>query len=185
MEDREIVALFCQRDQRALAETADKVAGYCFAIANNILADAEDARECVNDAYLAAWNAIPPHQPEHLAAFVGKLTRRIAINRLRQRLAARRGSGETEMVLDELVECLVGGETVEEQVAATELAEAINRFLRELPAIQRNVFICRYWYMEPIESIVLQFGFTPAKVKSMLFRTRQKLQNYLKKEALI
>ena len=185
MEDREIVELYWQRDQRALAETAESVEAYCFSIANNILMDPEDARECVNDAYLAAWNAIPPHRPERLAPFVGKLTRRIAVNRLEQRLAARRGGGETALALEELGDCISGGEGIEENVEAAELSAAINRFLRRLPSAQRDVFICRYWYLDPIESISLQFGFTPSKVKSMLFRTRQKLQKYLKKEELL
>lgn len=93
MEDREIVELYWQRDERALAETASRLGGYCLTIARSVLGNEEDARECVNDAYLAAWNSIPPHRPERLAPFVGKLTRRIAINALEKRDAAKRGGG--------------------------------------------------------------------------------------------
>ncbi len=82
MEDQEIVALYWQRNEQALAETAARLDDYCLAIARSILGDEEDARECVNDTYLATWNAIPPHRPEKLAPFVGKLARRIAINAL-------------------------------------------------------------------------------------------------------
>ena len=185
MEDREIVELYWRRDQRAVAETQKRVGAYCFAIANQILLDPEDARECVNDAYLAAWNAIPPHRPERLAPFVGKLTRRIAVNRLEQRLAAKRGGGEGALALEELGECVSGGDGAEAQAEAAELSAAVNRLLHSLPKTQRDVFICRYWYMDSVESIALQFGFSPSKVKSMLFRTRKRLQRYLKKEGLL
>ena len=185
MEDQEIMELFRRRDQRAIAETAERVGAYCFSIARGILGDEEDARECVNDAYLAAWNAIPPHRPERLAPFVGKLTRRIAVNRLEERLAAKRGAGENALALEELGDCLPGGEGAESGVELAELSAAINCFLHGLPEIQRDVFICRYWYLDPIETICLQFGFSPSKVKSMLFRTRRRLQKYLKKEELL
>ena len=110
MEDKDIVSLFWRRDEQALAETAARLDGYCLAIARGVLGDEEDARECVNDAYLAAWNAIPPHRPENLAPFLGKLTRRIAVNALEKRDAAKRGGGQGDAVLEELAECLPGGE---------------------------------------------------------------------------
>lgn len=185
MEDREIIELYWQRDERAVAETAASVESYCLAIAGRILTDPEDARECVNDAYLAAWNAIPPHRPERLATFVGKLTRRIAVNRLEQRMAARRGGGEVPVALEELAECIPGGENAEADTEAAELSVAVDRFIRGLPKMQRDVFVCRYWHLDSIADIAAQFGYSRSKVKSMLHRTRGQLRRYLEKEELL
>jgi RNA polymerase sigma-70 factor (ECF subfamily) len=185
MEDSEIVALYWQRSDRAIEETADKLGDYCFTVAHRILGDPEDARECVNDAYLAAWNAIPPHRPERLATFVGKITRRIALNRLAQRRTAKRQGGELPLALEELAECVGTGNGAEDQVEATELAAAVNRFLRALPKDRRHVFICRYWHLDPVGDIARQFGWSESKVKSMLRRTRGQLRKYLEKEELL
>lgn len=133
MEDRDIVELYWRRDERALAETASRLDDYCLSIARSVLGDGEDARECVNDAYLAAWNAIPPHRPENLAPFVGKLTRRIAVNALEKRDAVKRGGGQGEVVLEELAECLPSGESVESRVESAKLERALRRFVGTLP----------------------------------------------------
>lgn len=185
MEDQDIVELYWRRDERALTETAARLDGYCLAIARSVLGDEEDARECVNDAYLAAWNAIPPHQPERLAPFVGKLTRRIAINALEKREAAKRGSGQGAAVLEELAECLPSGECVESRVEEAELEQALRRFVALLPLQTRQIFICRYWYMDSITDICQRFGWTESRTKTQLYRTRQKLRRYLEKEELL
>lgn len=185
MEDREIVALYWQRSDRAVAETADKLGEYCFTIANRILGDREDAQECVNDTYLAVWNAIPPHRPEHLAPFVGKIARRIAVNRLAARRAAKRQGEETALALEELAECIGDRGAVEEDAEAAELSDAVNRFLRGLPERQRSVFVLRYWYLDSIADIAAQYGWSESKVKSMLHRIRGRLRKYLEKEGLL
>jgi len=185
MEDREIVALYWRRSDRAITETETKLGSYCFAIANRILSDPEDARECVNDTYLAVWNAIPPHRPEHLAPFVGKITRRIAVNRLASRCATKRQGEETALALEELAECIPDRGAVEEDVEAAELSAALNRFIRGLPKKQRDVFVCRYWYVDSVADIALRFGYSQSKVKSMLHRTRGQLRKYLDKEGLL
>ena len=185
MEDKDIVALFWRRDEQALAETAARLDGYCLAIARGVLGDEEDARECVNDAYLAAWNAIPPHRPENLAPFLGKLTRRIAINALEKRDAAKRGGGQGDAVLEELAECLPDRENVESRVESAELERALRRFVNDLPPQTRQVFVCRYWHMDPIDDICRRFGWSESRVKTVLWRTRQKLRRYLEKEELL
>ena len=81
MEDSQIVELYWTRSERAIDETATKYGKYCYSIANNILANAEDARESVNDTYLGAWNSMPPHRPAVLSSFLGKITRRISIKK--------------------------------------------------------------------------------------------------------
>lgn len=184
MDDPQIVALYWERDEKAIQETARKYGRYCYAIAYGILHDAADAEESVNDTYLDAWNSMPPHRPSVLATFLGKITRRISIDRFRRYHAAKRGGGEMTVVLGELEECIPGGGDVEQAVEQQLLAEVINAFVKTLPRTEQGVFLCRYWYMDSVENIAKQFGFSQSKVKSMLHRTRAKLREQLIKEDL-
>ncbi|MCE5235356.1 MAG: RNA polymerase sigma factor [Clostridiaceae bacterium] len=185
MEDGDIVALYWARSESAIFETAAKYGGYCRAIAYNILFNAEDAEESVNDAYMAAWNSMPPHRPSILSAFLGKLTRRIAIDRWRRRGAEKRGGGEMAFALDELAECIPSGHDVEREILSAELEEAVRAFVKTLPGTERWVFIGRYWFLKPISELGGKFGFCESKVKSMLYRTRKKLMLYLRKEGVL
>jgi len=185
MDDKMIVELYWDRDESAIQETADKYGNYLHSIAMNVLAVHEDAEESVNDTYRDAWNSMPPHRPSILATFLGKITRRLSIDKWRARTAAKRGAGQTAMVLEELEHCVSGAEDVAKTAEANELARFINAFLADLPETDRSVFLCRYWYMDPIESIAKQFGFSQSKVTSMLFRTRNKLRSFLEKEGLL
>lgn len=185
MEDDQIIELYFQRAEDAVTETARKYGNYCHAISMNILSNEEDARECVNDTYLAAWNSIPPHRPSVLSAFLGKITRRISINLWHKKRTASRGGGEVALALEELEECVASRDRVEQRIEAEDLAKAVSGFVRNLPDQERRVFICRYWYLDPIGDISTRFGFSGSKVKTMLCRTRQKLLRYLKKEGLV
>ncbi len=184
MEDNIIIDLYWERSEDAISETAAKYGGYCFSIAYNILSNKEDSEESVNDTYLAAWNTMPPRRPQILAAFLGKMTRYISLDRWKNRTAAKRGGGEVPLLLDELEECVTGTGSVEEEYLRKELVRNINRFLEGLPETDRKVFMCRYWYMDTIEDIAERFGFTESKVTSMLHRTRGKLKKLLVKEGL-
>ena len=184
MEDAHIVDLYWARSETAIDETSAKYGKYCYTIAYNILANAEDSDESVNDTYLAAWNSMPPQRPSVLSSFLGKITRRISIDKWRARNAEKRGSGEIVLALDELHDCVPFGTNVEQTVEAAELGKAIDRFVMTLPLMERRVFICRYWYLDPIASICQQFGFSQSKVKVMLHRTRNNLRNYLEKEGI-
>lgn len=184
MDDSRIIALYFQRSEDAVAQTDAKYGSYCFSIAHSILLNQEDAKEAVNDTWLGAWNAIPPHRPNSLAAFLGKITRRISINRFLAARTAKRGGGEPELALAELSECIPSPMDVEREVEAKALTEILNRFLRELPDTERRVFVRRYWYISSVEEIAKQFGFSQSKVKSMLFRTRNKLRTILEKEGI-
>ncbi len=182
MEDKKIVELYFQRSEKALEETALKYGKYCFSIAYSILNDNEDAEESVNDTYLDVWNSIPPHKPSVLSTFLGKITRRISIDKWRKRTADKRGGGEISLVLDELEECIFKGDTVEEEYSKEKLSEAIRIFIARLPKTEKSVFLCRYWYMDSVDSICKRFSFSESKVKSMLKRTRDKLRKYLVEE---
>ena len=185
MEDSQIVALYWARNQQALAETAHKYGNYCFSIAYNILSNREDADESVNDTYMSAWERIPPHEPSVLSAFLGKLTRRISLNKWRSKSRRKRGGGQVILALEELGECIPGGEDVARQAEQRELTRAITAFVNALPETERDIFLCRYWYLADIRQIASGFGFTESKVKSMLHRTRIKLRTHLKEEELV
>ena len=182
MDDESIVALYWSRAEAAITETALKYENYLTGIARNILSDREDVRECVNDTYHAAWNSMPPHRPSLLSTFLGKITRRISIDRWRRQNAEKRGGGQLPLALEELEDCVSGSGGVEDEVERRELAELFNDFLNTLPVTERRVFLCRYWYMDPVQSIARQFGFSRSKVTSMLYRTRAKLRAVLEKE---
>ena len=182
MEDSRIVELYWQRNEQAIAETESKYGHFCFAVARNILGSGEDARECVNDAFLGAWNAMPPHRPQILSSFLAKITRRLALKKRRSLSADKRGGGSVELSLAELEGCIPSGQSIDESLALAELTEIVNSFLAELPEDERRVFLRRYWYFDSIGAISARFGFGESKVKMMLKRTRDKLRVRLQKE---
>ena len=184
MEDKQIVDLYWQRSEQAIPETAAKYGSYCRTIAYNILSDAQDAEECVNDTYLKAWNSMPTNRPSRLAPYLGKLSRWISLTRLRERGALRRGGGEVSLVLNELSEAVPSGEDLQKTLELRELSDAVRRFLAGIDETEAQVFLARCWYMAGVKAIAEKFGFTPGKVSTTLHRTRRKLQNYLKEEGL-
>ena len=184
MDDANIVQLYFDRDKQAITETATKYGNYCASIAKNILGNHEDTEECVNDTYLNAWNAMPPHRPKILATFLGKIVRNLAFNRYKHNTAAKRGAGELPAVLDELGECVSDREDVEEAYDYTELIADINAFLSTLPTKKRNVFVRRYWYADSLSDIAQQFSMSESKAKSLLFRLRKQLKKMLEAEGI-
>ena len=184
MEDNQIIALYFQRNERAIEETAIKYGNYCYSITYNILQNKEDAEEAVSDTYLGAWATIPPHKPAKLNTFLGKIARRTALKRWEYGRTQKRGSGEVTLALDELSEYLSGGVVPEHAIENAELTKLLNEFLRALPKEERSVFVCRYWYFDSIAEIAKRFGFTQSKVKSILARTRKKLCTMLQREGI-
>jgi len=182
MEDAAIVALYWNRSEQAIVRTQDKYGSYLTNISYHIVGSREDAQECVNDTYHHAWNAMPPSRPDVLSTFLGKITRRLSIDRWRRNTADKRGGGQTAMALEELEECVSGQESVEDELERRELVRRLDNFLASLPDVQRRVFLCRYWYMDSIQEIASQFGFSRSKVTSMLHRTRSKLKCWLEEE---
>ncbi len=179
MDDKTIVDLFWHRDPQAIDVTAAKYGHYCKAIAGRILGSDEDADECVNDTYLHAWNAIPPHRPTVLSTFLGKITRRLSFDKIRRKTAEKRGGGEMHLILDELAECVSGDENVEESYTRKELVAEINAFLNTLPQEKCDVFLCRYWYALSVAEIAKRFGMSENSVYTQLCRTRSKLKTHL------
>lgn len=182
MDDNGIIELYFSRSEQAITETDTKYGGYCYSIAYNILANQEDSEESVSDTYLSAWNSIPPRKPVPLAPFLGKIVRHISIDMWRKRSAGKRGGGEMTIALEELQECVASRENIEEWYEQKELIRQVRAFAVSLPAVERNVFVCRYWYLDSASDIAKRFGFSESKVNSMLHRTRSKLKKHLMQE---
>ena len=189
MEDIKIIDLFWKREEKAIRETQRRYEPYCRSIAQRMLKNHQDVQECLNDTWLGAWNAIPPHRPSCLRTFLGKITRNLALKRLEKSAAQKRGSGEALLVLEELEQCLAAPEKVEQQVEdqiqAQRLAVVLEEFLRSLPGQARILFLRRYWYFCSIQEIAKQEGISEGAVKSSLFRTREKLRAKLQEEGVL
>ncbi len=180
MDDLQIIGLFFARSEEALRETQAKYGKLCFRIAQNILGSDADAEECVNDAYLSLWNTIPPQRPLNLAAYVARLVRNISLNRLRFNSAAKRNV-QAEVSLSELADTLPD-HLAQAELDKRQLGKLISAFLWREPEHSRNVFIRRYFFLDSIQDIAARYSYSESKVKSMLFRTRNRLRNYLLKE---
>ena len=182
MEDQAILDLYFARDELAITETDRKYGSYCYSVANRILGSAEDSEETVSDTYYHTWNAIPPQRPTFLRLFLAKITRNLAFARWRKLSAAKRGGGETELVLEELAGCIPGREQIDDGLNAVELAKTIRTFLDTLPDREQDIFLQRYFYVEDPETIARRHKIRQSNVNLILCRTRAKLKTYLKQE---
>lgn len=185
MKDTEILDLYWKRDEHAITETQHRYGKYCYSIAYHILHDREDSDECVNDTWLRAWYAIPPKRPSRFELFLGTITRNLSFDKWKHKNARKRGNGEMEVALDELLECVPAGSGIEEVVEAAELERLLNEFLHTLPERDCNVFLRRYWYVEEYGEIADRFQMNLNTVKTTLFRTRGKLKTFLEKEGIV
>ena len=183
MDDAQIVELYWRRDENAIQKSDEKYGRYLTGIAFHILADLEDSKESVNDTYLKAWNSMPPHKPDILSAYLGKITRQTSIDAYRKRGSQKRRGSQYALSLSELEECVSGGESPEREAEAALLADSINAFLRLLPSETRHAFIGRYYFMDSTREVAAYCGMSESKLKSVLYRARQKLKEHLEKEA--
>lgn len=184
VEDKQIVDLYWARADAAISETQKKYGRYCHSIAYHILCCDEDAEECTNDTYLKAWAAMPPHRPEHLASFLGKITRNLALDRYEKNHAKKRGCAAVALALDELEACIPAADHIASAAEELVLKEAINRFLWSLPADSRKIFVRRYWYLSSVKEIAQDFSVSESKVKMVLLRLRGRLKLFLEKEGI-
>lgn len=179
MEDERIVLLYWDRDEAAISESSMKYGAYCTSIAQNILKNPADAEECVNDTWLHAWNAMPPHRPSLLSTFLGKITRNLSFDLYRKMHRKKRGGSQMDTVLDELEECVSGKDDIERQWEMKELIAEINQFLQKLPEEKRCMFVLRYWYVDSIGEIADRLGRSENYVSVTLNRIRGKLHTHL------
>ena len=184
MRDPEIIGLFFSRSEEAIEASRLRYGAYMYSVASRILLDPRDAEETVADALLSAWNSIPPNEPQKLGAYLAKLVRNAALDRMKRNVSKKRGGGECELVLDEMAELIPGGEGPEERAEANAVSETINAFLRKLPAKKRRIFVQRYWYLMSEEEIAADQMTSKAAVAMQLSRMRASLKELLEKEGL-
>ena len=182
MEDSQILQLFWERDESAISAVSEKYGHYCKSVARNIIGNEQSAEECVNDTLLELWEVIPPNRPKHLSAFVCEVTRNNALDALREMKAQKRGSGEINLVLDELYD-VASDYSVERIAEQHELLALINKFLGKLPERKQRVFVLRYWYCCSVSDISQIVGMTEANVYNVLKRVKKKLLEYLEKRS--
>lgn len=180
MDDNAILDLYFARDERGLVSAAAKYGSYCSAIARNLLEQPQDAEECVNDTWLRSWQAIPPTRPTQLRAYLGRLCRNLALDRLRSQKAQKRARVTT--LLEELADCLPGGTEPEAAFDAAQTGERISQFLGQCPYIDRVLFLRRYFYGDSLADCAKFCGLPQGTAKSKLSRTRAKLKAALEQE---
>lgn len=180
MDDKKIISLFFQRAETAISAVAEKYGQRLQQTAHNILHDHHDAEECVNDTYMALWNSIPPQHPNPLLTYASRITRNIALNRLRDSHAQCRRS-QYDVSLDELADC-IGNATLEEEMDVRLLGQHINAFLATLNRDHRNIFLRRYWFGDSVKEIAAAYSLTENTVSVRLNRIRAKLKAYLTQE---
>jgi len=181
MNDCDIVAMYFERNENAIDETAKKYGRYLRTVAYNILNDELDTEESVNDTYLAAWNAMPPQKPSVLSTFLSKLTRRISIDKIRFRARKKRGASEYTLSLDELSDC-VSDASPEKEIDTKLLSKSISDYLRTVPSESRTAFVMRYYFMDSTKDVAERLCMSESKLKSLLARIRRGLKAHLSKE---
>ena len=178
MDDEKIIELFFARSEQAIGELDIKYGKLCHNLSHSILGNHSDAEECVNDAYLGAWNAIPPAKPNPLQAYICKIVRNISLKLYYRREAAKRSS-TYEVAMAEMENCLSSTDTVETEVEARELARIIEDFVETMTAENRVIFMLRYAYSDTYADIAERVGLAEKNVSVRLSRIRQKMKQYL------
>ena len=182
MEDCKIVDLYWASSESAIEQTERKYGRMLTSISVSLVPSAEDAEECVSDTYIAAWNSMPDERPIYLGAFLSKIVRRISIDKFRAIRSKKRGGAD--ILIDELTECIPSSEDVQTQYDNKMPAEALNRFLLSLEDEKRHIFIRRYFYSDQLDEIARRMNISEGKVKTVLFRVRNALRNYLEEEGI-
>ena len=184
MEDSRIISLFYERSEQAVEELNRKYGSAVRKTVANILNDRLDVEECVNDAYLRAWNSIPPQNPNPLVSYVCKIARNLALDKYHANRAEKR-NGNYDLVLDEMEDCIPSDMDVETEVEAKELTATINRFLATLSRDDRFLFVRRYWYGDSVTDLAVMTNGSANRISVRLFRLREKLRNTLTKEGYL
>lgn len=183
MNDMELIEMYFRRDENAIKQTEIKYGLFCRSLAYNILRIHEDAEECVNDTYLKTWNSIPPNEPVYFKGWLGRVVRNISLDLWRKNHRKKRYAG-IEEIFEELDECIPSSSDVEGEIEKGMLTEVLNKWIGELPQMDRNIFLRRYWFGESLKTIAKLYRLAPADIANRMYRLRQKLKADLKKEGI-
>lgn len=183
MNDKQIINLYFSRSEKAIDETKNKYSSFCRKIAFNILSNIEDTEECENDTYLKMWNSIPPNKPTNLKAYIGKITRNIAIDLWKKNHTQKRNKG-IETLFSELEDMMSLTQQIENEYELAELTSVINDWLLTLNKQEQSLFILRYWQGETVKEIAKKWNTSPNKLSNKLFRLRKSLKATLEKEGI-
>lgn len=183
-DDEKIIDLFFERDQQGIRELDMKYGKICHNLSYNIVNNRQDAEECVNDAYLGAWNAIPPERPNPLLSYMVKIVRNLSLKTYWKKEAAKRNSIYT-IAMQEIEACIAGQKTVEDEVEARELARIIESFLDTLAVKERVIFMRRYAYIDTYADIAKRVGISEKNVSVRLTLIRQKMKQYLTERGVL
>lgn len=182
IDDLQIIELYFARNEHAIEETANKYGNLCFRVAKNLLFNNEDSEECVNDTYLTLWNKIPPIRPTNFTAFICKITRNLSLKKLELSNAMKR-SADAIISLSE-IEATLPDYNIASGIEDEEIGKLISAFLWSEKELNRNVFLRKYWFFDSISDIAERYSLGENNVKSMLFRTRNRLREFLRKEGI-
>lgn len=185
LKDDEIIDLYNKRDETAISQTNVKYRRYCCSAARRILSDERDIEECVNEAYLRTWEAIPPCKPSNFRTFLGRVVRTVALDMYEKRAAQKRGGDKLTVIADEASQAVPSKDTAEMIVDELALQDTVDHFLLQLSPRRRWIFMQRYWHMKPIADIARELNQSEASVKMSLSRTRKKLKVVLEKEGIV
>lgn len=183
LEDEKIIDLFFKRSENAITELSQKYGQLCMTVSMNILGNTEDAEECVNDSYLGIWNAIPPHKPDNLTAFLCRIVRNLSLKRCSHNSAEKRKSNYG-VCIDELDECLPSENTVESELELNELSGTLDNFISQLDKTNRFLFVRRYWFMDSYESLSKATGIKEQAIRTRLSRIRSNLKKFLAEQGV-
>lgn len=175
MDDKEIVELLYNRDERGVKAVQDKFSKLVMNVCRGILRSDEEAEQCANDTLLRVWESIPPDRPENLTGYIAKIARHLTLNRLRYDTAHKRNSD----LLTELDECIPSDCSVERQAELSELTAVINEWLRALPDKQQRLFTLRYFYAYGVKEAAKACGMSKTAATTALMRLRGSLKKYL------
>ena len=181
MDDHKIIALFNERSEQAITELSKKYGRACMNVAINVLGNESDAEECVNDAYLALWNSVPPKYPDYLLAYLLKIVRNLALKKKRSDLCSKRSS-LLRVPLSETEDFLALADTIQDHLDEKELTTHIDSFLASIDTESRIIFIRRYWFCDSVEAIAERLHKKPHYISVKLSRTKEKLKKSLRKE---
>ena len=178
MDDGKIIELFFARSGDAVSELDKKYGRTMMALSKNILHNEQDAEECLNDAYLGIWHAIPPEKPSPLSAYVHKVIRNVSLKRYRRNTAAKRDARNT-VSIEEIADILPDNYDVTEQITESELSDVLNSYLSRLDRVNLYIFMHKYWYFDPVSEISEKLGMTEAAVYLRLQRMKNGLNKHL------